>query len=276
MLAGMGSPGTQSISTSSAQATAEERLAGTIEINTAEWLRLKGSLPWVELHDEPDVLWIFAGDTFPQNSAAFARFTTANASRRIKKILAYHLARKVSCNWIVGPLSQPPDLSRHLREHGFSCRIHCAGMVCGLRDLGAAPSISPDVSIEMIETPRSLAPLTTERRRRRHEGRLFLADAHRNTVWHFSAVVEGEPVGETTLLTSGGTAGLYDVEVIEKFRRRGIGSALIHAALRHARSLGYAHVVLGATRSGSPVYTRLGFRELCNLSFWKYGKTRQL
>jgi len=95
-------------------------------------------------------------------------------------------------------------------------------------------------------------------------------------VWHFSATLDGLPVGETTLLSGATLAGLYDVEVLERFRRRGIGSALVHAALRHGKKLGYRAVALGATGMGASVYAQAGFREVCTLSFWKYGKMRQL
>ena len=71
-------------------------------------------------------------------------------------------------------------------------------------------------------------------------------------------------------------AGIYDVEVLEKFRRRGLGSALIQAALRQAKNLGHTIAVLGATGLGSRVYTLVGFTEVCKISFWKYGKMRQL
>ena len=37
----------------------------------------------------------------------------------------------------------------------------------------------------------------------------------------------------------------------------------------------YRASVLAATGMGLGVYTRLGFREVCQLSFWKYGKMRQ-
>src|SRR6266481_6266084 len=77
-----------------------EKLAAAVELNSAEWLRLEGQLPWVEFHEDSDVLWMFAGDTWPRNTVALARFTAATANRRVGEILTRHLARKVACNWI--------------------------------------------------------------------------------------------------------------------------------------------------------------------------------
>ena len=256
--------------------THEEQLAAAVELNCGEWLRLKGRLPWVELHDEKDALWIFAGDTYPGNSAALARFTPASALGRIGEILERHLEHKAACNWIVGPASQPADLDRHLKANGFSCRIHCAGMACDLDSLGLAPPVPAGVRIELLDTPLSLNPLSTARRKRRLEGRTLMAQFTPRMIWNFSAQVDGVPVGETTLLAAERTAGIYDVEVKEEFRGRGIGTALIDAAVRQAKKLGYVAVVLGATGMGSRVYAKVGFREVGKLSFWKYGKMRQL
>jgi hypothetical protein len=52
--------------------------------------------------------------------------------------------------------------------------------------------------------------------------------------------------------------------------------ALVHAALRLGKKLGYRAAVLGATGMGARVYARAGFREVCKLSFWRYGKVRQV
>src|SRR5436190_23077427 len=108
--------------------TIQEQLAAAVELNSAEWIRRYRLLPWVRLHDELDVTWCFAGDTWPSNTVACARFTPNTAQKRVREILAHHWAHKVACNWILGPVSQPPTLGKHLRDNGFSCRIHCSGM----------------------------------------------------------------------------------------------------------------------------------------------------
>ena len=107
-------------------------------------------------------------------------------------------------------------------------------------------------------------------------GRGTIALVKPRQVWHFAASHEGKPIGETTLCCGAGVAGIYEVEVLEEFRRRGIGTALVQAALQQGQQLGHAAAVLAATGMGLGVYARLGFREVCKLSFWKYGKMRQL
>src|SRR5262249_40061041 len=99
----------------------DRHLATAVELNQAHWLRIEGLLPWVEFRDDGDALRVFAGDTWPRNRVALARFSPESADRRVREILAPHLDKKVACNWVVGPTSQPSDLSRHLRAHGFHC-----------------------------------------------------------------------------------------------------------------------------------------------------------
>jgi len=152
-----------------------------------------------------------------------------------------------------------------LRRHG----VH-------LDKLPPAPPKPEGVTIQLVDDPPSLEPLTTERRRHRQQGRNAMARMTPRQVWYFAASLDGKPVGETTLCIGAGVAGIYDVEVLETFRRRGIGTALVRAALVDAHErFGYRAAVLAATGMGLGVYTRLGFREVCKLSFWKYGKMRQ-
>src|SRR5438128_6878288 len=145
----------------------DRQLAAAVELNSAEWIRRLRHLPWVTLHDDADVVWCFAGDTWPRNCAALARFKPTTARDRIRQILAIHWEHKAACNWIVGPTSQPDNLTKHLRDSGFSCRIHCAAMACNLESLRDPPAIDSDVKIELVEQPPSLLPLTTDRRKRR-------------------------------------------------------------------------------------------------------------
>jgi GNAT superfamily N-acetyltransferase len=186
------------------------------------------------------------------------------------------LRQKVACNWLVGPLTTPPDLARHLRAHGFRCTAHDAGMACELEKPARTFSMPNGVVIHPVDPPPALLPLTTELRRLRYKGRSLLARAEPKQVWNFAASVKDRPVGETTLFNAAGIAGIYDVTVTEEFRRRGIGTALVATALDQARQLGLSIAILGATWMGQGMYERLGFRVVCKLSFWKYGKTRQL
>src|ERR1051325_2078060 len=147
----------------------DEHLAAAVELNYAEWLRLEGTLPWVQFHDDEDAQWLFAGDAWPRNSVALARFTPETAHRRVGEILAPRLRSKVACNWVVGPLSQPSYLAKHLRVHGFRCMIRSLGMACNLSQLPPWPAPPDGVTVGLVGPAPSLQPLTTQRRWLRRE-----------------------------------------------------------------------------------------------------------
>jgi len=149
-------------------------------------------------------------------------------------------------------------------------------MACDLSGFPPPPPLPAGASVSLVDEPPLLVPLSTELRRRRHLGRQTMAGLRPKRVWCFSALLDGLAVGEAMLCSGAGVAGIYNVEVCEKFRRRGLGSALLHAALSQARELGFHAAVLGATGMGHALYTRFNFREVCKLSFWKYGKMRQV
>jgi ribosomal protein S18 acetylase RimI-like enzyme len=72
----------------------------------------------------------------------------------------------------------------------------------------------------------------------------------------------GAVVGQAVLNLVEDSAGLYDMGVVPRARRRGVCLALTVAACRLARDLGGAHVTLNATEDGEPLYRRAGFESL--------------
>ena len=75
-------------------------------------------------------------------------------------------------------------------------------------------------------------------------------------------------VGHTVLNVDGDSAGLYDMGVLPRVRRRGFGRALTLAALARARDLGCASVTLNATAEGELLYRSVGFRSLGRGMTW--------
>jgi ribosomal protein S18 acetylase RimI-like enzyme len=81
----------------------------------------------------------------------------------------------------------------------------------------------------------------------------------------FAFLADGECGGFVLVRTAGGEAEILTLAVAPAARRRGIGSALISAACRHAQEMGAAAMFLEVSRTNEPakaLYTRLGFREV--------------
>jgi GNAT superfamily N-acetyltransferase len=83
--------------------------------------------------------------------------------------------------------------------------------------------------------------------------------------WHAVARVDGAYAGHASAHTVGGRlagAGVYDVDVLPAYRRRGLGRALTLAVCRGAAAAGAPVVTLNATGEGELLYRALGFRSL--------------
>lgn len=76
---------------------------------------------------------------------------------------------------------------------------------------------------------------------------------------HFIGYVGDEAVTSSTLLVGGGSASVYNVSTPVELRRQGFGGAITHAALQHARNLGYRWTWIWSSPLGKSVYAKLGF-----------------
>ena len=72
----------------------------------------------------------------------------------------------------------------------------------------------------------------------------------------------GEIAGTVEAWFSHGIVTLYFVGTQPQFRRRGIGTSMTQAVLRHAAVRGVGMAALTSTAMAVPVYRRLGFREV--------------
>ncbi|MEV5148622.1 GNAT family N-acetyltransferase [Streptomyces sp. NPDC052727] len=78
-------------------------------------------------------------------------------------------------------------------------------------------------------------------------------------VVRLAAVLDGRVVGTTVVMMAHEVAGVFLVHVAQAHRRRGVGGALMTAALRAGRERGMRLAALGASPSGEPLYRRFGF-----------------
>ncbi len=84
-------------------------------------------------------------------------------------------------------------------------------------------------------------------------------DEHDPAASHFLARDGAAPVGTARVVYLGGVAKIGRVCVLPAYRGRGVGAALIEAALAHARGRGAPLSRLGAQVQAIGFYERLGF-----------------
>jgi GNAT superfamily N-acetyltransferase len=176
-------------------------------------------------------------------------------------------AREASC-WSLLP-TEPENLDAELVAAGFREGWQACWMA-----LDVAPR-PPQAAPEGVQI--GIAPPSWKATSLPWDGegiagvRSRLAVAHPRRVWHIGAWREGRPVGHATVnVTTGrlGVAGIYDMGVASKERRRGIGTALTLAALQLAGSQGCAAATLNATPEGELLYSALGFRSVGVAQTW--------
>lgn len=88
----------------------------------------------------------------------------------------------------------------------------------------------------------------------------------------YLAYYNGEPAACGFVLVHGDVASLHLIGTLKEFRNKGLGSAVTHALLLHAKNKGCKQAVLIASPLGRPVYERLGFKEFAKYKIYVYGK----
>jgi GNAT superfamily N-acetyltransferase len=100
---------------------------------------------------------------------------------------------------------------------------------------------------------------------------LSLAHGDPPRAWHAVARVGGRFAGRAWTLPGGDVAGIYDMEVWPKFRRRGLGRALLRTVCDAARAAGATRAVLNATPDGERLYSAEGFVHIGRgITYWHH------
>jgi GNAT superfamily N-acetyltransferase len=209
------------------------------------------------------------------NAVNRARFGDATrADDGIAEARAFFAEAGVPFRWLVGP-SSPPDLAARLSAAGVTKLTDTPGMALEIERMNDEPAQLPGLEVREVGAADELEEwLSVSRASAGFDDVVFdaWARSHRALGWgsraplhNFVARLEGRPVGVSALLDMDGVAGIWNVGVLEDVRGQGIGRETTLAALRLARDLGLTVAILGSSPLGVPVYTRIGFLEVCRV-----------
>jgi ribosomal protein S18 acetylase RimI-like enzyme len=81
--------------------------------------------------------------------------------------------------------------------------------------------------------------------------------------------LDGRPAAAALAMYHEDDCGVSFVATIPEARRRGLGSLVMHGALRAARARGCTSTTLQATEAGRRLYDSLGYRWLCDMQLWE-------
>ena len=221
-----------------------------------------------------DDVWTWTSDIdFPLFSGAInARFTPETTERRAHETLDRLVGNGRPFMWWLTPSTRSPSLEAVLEQRGLVLDEPATGMYA---DLDGAPDspLPAGVSVEVttgatLDTmlaamldgfgmPKTLLSAVRE---------LFGRSRDPVELVHVLARVDGEPAGAGSVIAAGDVAGLYNIAVREQARGRGVGGAVTQALMRQGSALGCTRSILHATPMGRPVYARLGYQPVCEIT----------
>lgn len=230
-----------------------------------------------EVKTADGITWTFAG-TGMGAEIVFPALTDENAGSALDEVMAYyrtHTPSQIGC-WSLAP-AQPAQLGARLLARGFQPGWQPCWMALDLQHIQPVNSrvnglsIAPDMDTNLAAIKG--LPYGDD------NGYMSqaLLHAYPQQVKRFVARTGETIVGQCCLfLTNGeyGVAGIYNVGVLPAYRNKGIGKALVNAAVTDARRQGYAYALLNANDMGRPVYQQLGFEIVgYGLTWWLMNKT---
>ena len=253
----------------------DDALALLVEEHHAEAFIAEGSVPGVEVHQDPDVTWIVHPGEVWRNAAIMIRFSESAAEDRVDQLIARYRKHGRGVAFWMAPAATPDNLSTVLKRHGLRCKIYFPAM---LRALGAAVSrpkmrgldIRRVESLDEFErTPHpAIGPPTTPLRKKAIERLGVIARTRKPRMIAFVAWLGDTPVGATELFLGSTCAGVHSLNVPAEYQGRGIGSELLEHSCQHAAGAGASQIVLLASSEGRRLYARSGFREVSRFAYW--------
>jgi GNAT superfamily N-acetyltransferase len=246
-------------------------IARAIEANHWQFYKIYTRQPEVEAHEHGGLAWITG--TLPVNYLNQVMRTNVGdyeAETQIASMLDRYRRRGVAqFVWRTWPSVQPTNLGERLLAHGFTTRPQAPSMVADLRQLPAAWPTPAGITIARVEDSASLTDWAGVVRSVYDMSeafaaflmRAFAAHVGNSTAAarHYLAWVDGQAVACATLFLGAGVAGIYRVATLAQWRGRGIGGAVVLAALHEARAAGYRFATLRSSEIAHHLYQQLGF-----------------
>ncbi|MFN8443514.1 MAG: GNAT family N-acetyltransferase [Caldilineaceae bacterium] len=214
-----------------------------------------------------------ASDTF---NVLVAR-TLSDPAPLIRNGVDYFLQKRLPMAlWYWEDTIDAADL-RTLLDYGLTTNEIDVAMVADLEEANLQVTLPTELTIKLVENPEELQEFANVL------VRLFGNSAEAQGVAayfqqlrHFAAeqfpdmryyigLYQNQVVATGTLFVGSETIGIYDIVTDERFRRKGIGSAMFAHLLNEAGRWGRRYAVLQASSDGIGIYARAGFRAAGNV-----------
>jgi GNAT superfamily N-acetyltransferase len=158
-------------------------------------------------------------------------------------------------------------VARALQKAGLTLTASSPGMGVGLDRIHIPAQLDGRVPIADLPTVGRINDLAYGNR----DGRLerTLTPLPPGMLKGFRTDADGRPAAVALTMLHGDDCGVSFVATVPEYRRRGLGSLVMHGALNDALERGATSSTLQATDAGRRLYDSLGFRLLCDMQLWE-------
>jgi ribosomal protein S18 acetylase RimI-like enzyme len=246
------------------------------EQNHVDYWRCVGRSPNAAFSEEGGITRCITG--LPQeifNVVLSCRLSPRNLDERINAMIDFFRSRRLILIWHVGMLTEPSDLGSRLEARGYPNDYDLTAMAIDLdsviEDIDLPKQVAVRTVVDSDDLRSWIECLTRSWDSPAEVANWMLGNACFNTSLEhekrlslprkmYLGLLDGKPVGASMLFWSDDIAGLQAVGTAHSGRGRGIGGAVVRAALMEARAMGFRYVVVLSTVEGVGMYKKVGFK----------------
>lgn len=254
-----------------------ERLEG----NLNRFLLDMGKAGGGEQRQDACLCWTIGGSPIDYHNAVFrAQLADEDADQAIDEVISKFQLHGVPGSWHLTQTMMPDDLQQRLLSKGFNLGGDEAAMALDLTKWAPLPLSNGDLTIVEVETDDELEVWRVTLGSGFGAGPEeadWVASVYRTLgfgptrPWHhYLAYRDGVPVSTMSTLEDDGTVGCYFVFTRKSYRKQGVASRLMSAALQQSKTRGSDLAVLAASPMGLRVYEQLGFSTCGRVGIFEY------
>lgn len=193
----------------------------------------------------------------------------------IKLMSEFFIAHGVPWGWFITAAVE----TSNIKEHGFNLSYETPGMYFDLDN--PLPEIQMDsivIKEEGNDFKEWILPLqegfpSEDNCEVYRKLNASLLNKGEKKLRHYSAYSDNESAVSGTLFLSDKSVMVHNLAAKNKFRKRGIGTALTVYMMSVAKKMGYKHCFLDSSDEGFNLYSKLGFKVYCVTSVYEKNKS---